>query len=129
MSKKLLIASTIALTSVVLAVPTASAQSPFSNSKQEACKGANLGSGGSCDKKTSEKKVNDLIATIINILSVIVGIVAVVMIIINGFRFVTSGGDSNAVSSARNGIIYAVVGLVLVAFAQVIVRYVVLKLE
>lgn len=128
MSRKLLLASLITLMVTIFVTPITSAQSPFSNSKQEACKGANLGSSGSCDKKTNEKKVNDLIATIINILSVIVGIVAVIMIIINGFRFITSGGDSNAVSSARNGIIYAIVGLILVAFAQVIVRYVVLKL-
>ncbi len=46
------------------------------------------------------------------------------MIIINGLRFITSGGDSNAVSSAKKGILYAIVGLVIVALAQFIVRFV-----
>lgn len=113
---------------LLMITPTAEAASPFSGSISDACEGANLGGSGNCDKKAQEKKINDVIATVINILSVIVGIVAVIMLIISGFRFITSSGDSNTVASARNGVIYAIVGLVLVAFAQVIVRYVVLKL-
>ena len=46
------------------------------------------------------------------------------MIIYGGFRYVTSGGDSGHVSSAKNTIIYAIVGLVVVALAQFIVQYV-----
>ncbi len=45
------------------------------------------------------------------------------MIIIGGFRYVTSGGDSNSVSGAKNTIIYALVGLIIVAVAQVLVQY------
>jgi hypothetical protein len=46
------------------------------------------------------------------------------MIIVGGFRYITSGGDSSNVSGAKNTLIYAVVGLVIVALAQFIVRYV-----
>lgn len=106
----------------------AGAQSPFSASKQEVCKGANLGSGGTCDSGVQEKRVNRLIGRVINILSIIVGIVAVIMIIIYGLRFITSGGDSNAVAAARNGLIYAFVGLAVAAFAQLIVKFVIKSL-
>lgn len=127
--KKLLINTFIAIGILTACSATLSSNyvyaGPFDASKSEACDGANLGSGGTCDKQTSEKKINDLVATVINILSVIVGIIAVIMIIINGLRFVTSNGDSNSVSSAKNGIIYALVGLVLVAFAQMLVRFVI----
>ena len=64
------------------------------------------------------------VKTVINVLSVVVGIVAVIMIIIGGFRYVTSGGKQESVTGAKNTILYAVIGLVIVALAQVIVRFV-----
>ena len=71
-----------------------------------------------------ESKLDSLLAKIINIISIIVGIIAVIMIIIGGFKYITSGGDSGKVSSAKNTIIYAVVGLIIVALAQFIVKFV-----
>jgi hypothetical protein len=84
----------------------------------------NLGATDCTVKKGSATKVNSLIADVINILSVVVGVVAVIMIIIGGFKYITSSGDSNNVASAKNTIIYAIVGLIIVALAQVIVRFV-----
>ena len=72
----------------------------------------------------NQEGINDLIATIINVFSVIVGIVAVIMIIWGGFKFITSGGDSGRVASARQTILYAIIGLIIVALAQFIVRFV-----
>jgi len=48
----------------------------------------------------------------------------VIMIIVGGFRYITSGGESGNVSGAKNTLIYAIVGLVIVALAQIIVHYV-----
>src|SRR5207253_11297748 len=64
------------------------------------------------------------VKTVVNVLSVVVGVVAVIMIIIGGFRYITSGGKQESVTAAKNTILYAVVGLVVVALAQVIVRFV-----
>ncbi len=75
----------------------------------------------------SEENLNGVISRIVNLLSVIVGIVAVVMIIIGGFKYITSGGDSGSITSAKHTIIYAIVGLIIVALAQVIVRFVLSK--
>lgn len=72
----------------------------------------------------SADNLNTLIGNIVNIFSVIVGIVAVIMIIVGGFRYITSGGDSGNVTGAKNTILYAIVGLVIVALAQFIVRFV-----
>jgi hypothetical protein len=72
----------------------------------------------------SSEKLSAIIKTIINILSVVVGVVAVIMIIFGGLKYITSGGDSSNVSSAKNTIIYAIIGLVIVALAQFIVRFV-----
>ena len=71
--------------------------------------------------------MNGVINTTINVLSFVVGVAAVIMIIINGLRFVTSSGDPAKVSSARDGILYAVVGLVVVLLSQTVVKFVVNK--
>jgi hypothetical protein len=98
------------------------------------CKDATLNAQGRCiDNATGgqinrkfcpEGRLNDVITNIVNVLSVIVGIVAVIMIIIGGFKYITSGGDSGSITSAKHTIIYAIVGLVVVALSQFIVRYV-----
>lgn len=75
----------------------------------------------------SNDGLNDLIAKIINIISVIVAVVAVVMIIFGGFKYITSGGDSGNVTGAKNTILYAIIGLVVVALAQFIVKFVLTK--
>ncbi len=61
---------------------------------------------------------------IVNVFSVIVGVIAVVMIIYGGLRYITSGGDSGKITNAKNTIIYAVIGLIIVALAQFIVQFV-----
>jgi hypothetical protein len=69
-------------------------------------------------------KVTNIIKTIINIVSVVVGVIAVIMIVFGGLKYITSGGESSNISSAKNTIIYAIIGLVVVALAQFIVRFV-----
>lgn len=51
--------------------------------------------------------------------------IAVLMIVIAGFRYILAHGDSNAMAQARNSIIYAVVGLVVIMAAYAIVTFVV----
>ncbi|MBX4197632.1 hypothetical protein KW801_03715 [Candidatus Saccharibacteria bacterium] len=46
------------------------------------------------------------------------------MIIVGGFRYITSGGNPESTKSARNTILYAIIGLVVVALAQLIARFV-----
>ena len=77
----------------------------------------------------NSKTFDDTVASVIHVLSVIIGIISVIVIIIQGLRFVTSGGDQKTVQGARNGIIYAIVGLVIVAMAQTIVWVLLDKLE
>jgi hypothetical protein len=88
------------------------------------------GTGGPCQPGNTANgatKIQDIVTTIVNIFSVIVGIVAVIMIIYGGFKYITSGGDSGNITSAKNTIIYAIIGLVVVALAQFIVQFVLNK--
>lgn len=68
--------------------------------------------------------ITKFITLVVNIISIIVGFVAVVMIIWGGMKYVTSGGESGKITSAKNTIMYALIGLVIVALAQFIVRFV-----
>ena len=97
----------------------------WADSVTEACQGAGLQvSGGKCGGGSGDN-LDGVLKAIVNILSAIVGVAAVIMIIVGGFRYITSGGDANAVSGAKKTVIYAVVGLVLVAMAQFIVHFVI----
>ncbi|MDQ5886182.1 MAG: hypothetical protein QG628_579 [Patescibacteria group bacterium] len=80
----------------------------------------------SCDKTNgeAETKVNETIAKGLNLFSAVVGIIAEVMIIVGGIQYITTGGDSGNVTKAKNTILYAVIGLVVVALAQIIVQFV-----
>jgi cytochrome bd-type quinol oxidase subunit 2 len=90
-------------------------------------KGVCLDVTSTCDTSGSEDKVNGLITLIINLFSIVVGVVAVIMIIIGGLKYITSSGDSNNITSAKNTILYAIIGLVVVALAQFIVKFVLNK--
>jgi hypothetical protein len=79
------------------------------------------------DSSAATNKVNTILKLVINIFSLVVGVVAVIMIIIGGLRYILSGGDSGNITAAKNTILYAVVGLVIVALAQFIVRFVLAK--
>jgi len=97
------------------------------------CAGANLNFGSTCQaggvgNDQAVTKINNIIHLIINTLSAVVGVVAVIMIVVGGFRYITSGGADTSVSSAKNTILYAIIGLVIVALAQFIVRFVLGKI-
>lgn len=68
--------------------------------------------------------LTNLIKTIVHVMSVIVGVIAMVMIVFAGFKYITSGGESNKIANAKNTLIYALVGLIIVALAQFMVRVV-----
>ena len=81
-------------------------------------------SGDCTDTEDGEDRVIGIVRTVINVLSLLVGSICVIMIIVGGFRYLISGGDSNGVTAAKNTIIYAIVGLVIVLLAQALVRFV-----
>lgn len=80
-----------------------------------------------CDGEDSGDRANELIRLIINIFSAIVGVISVIMIIIGGAKYITSGGNDSNVAGAKNTIMYAIIGLIIVALAQVIVQFVLKK--
>jgi cytochrome bd-type quinol oxidase subunit 2 len=101
---------------------TAIAQSAKDEIQRGACEVAGR---TNCDEGTSTRSLNETIVQVVNILSLVVGIVAVIMIIYGGFRYITSAGDTTRTAAARSTILYAVIGLIIVALAQVIAKFVI----
>lgn len=73
--------------------------------------------------------VTKTIQTVIRMFQIIVGLISVFMIIFGGLKYITSGGSDAAVKSAKNTILYAVIGLVIVAIAEAIVQFVLKRFE
>ncbi len=65
---------------------------------------------------------DDLYLVFINGFFGIVGILAVLMIVINGVRYMTAGGNDEQAESAKSGLQYAVGGVIIVILAYVLVR-------
>jgi hypothetical protein len=97
--------------------------------KKQACEalGVANGTGSTACDTSGQPDVNSTLKLAINAFSLVVGFAAVIMIIVGGFKYVTSQGESANTAGAKNTILYALVGLVVVALAQVIVRFVLTK--
>ena len=71
--------------------------------------------------------VDDIISKSINFALMAIAIVSVFMLILGGFKYTTSNGDSAKVTSAKNTIMYSLIGLLIAIFAYAIVNFVVNK--
>ncbi len=60
----------------------------------------------------------------INIMLFIIGIISVIMIIFSGIKYATSAGAPDKVKSAKETMLYSVVGLVIALFAYALVNFV-----
>jgi hypothetical protein len=127
--------STITFVSGSLAT-VAYAQEATSTTDRSTSTGAiNCGSTGdltgqNCQPTSSaDAKINNTVKLSIQVFQVIVGLVSVFMLIAAGLKYITSGGDSSGVGAAKNMILYAVVGLVVVALAQVVVAFVLNRVD
>lgn len=89
------------------------------------------GIGGAAKCAQGEGQSTDLFGeagvftTITNVLLFIIGAIAVIMLVIGGIRYTVSGGDQAAVTSAKNTILYAIVGIIVAILAYAIVNFVV----
>ncbi len=122
--KRTIISTLVLATGLLFALPAATPVfADQSASKSAVCEGIGVtdGSGGCSDSGGS---LDDAIKLAINILSLVAGIAAVIMIIVGGLKYITSNGDAGNAASAKNTILYAIIGLVVVALAQIIVRFV-----
>ena len=61
---------------------------------------------------------------ILQTVTLLTGAISIIMVIVGGFRYIISGGDSAATKAAKDTILYAVIGLAVTIFAQTIITFV-----
>jgi hypothetical protein len=120
------------LVPVAVSMPVSAAYNPLGG----ACTaGKNAGNGGDnaavCSADGSKNPLtgpNGVIRKASTLLAVIASVTAVILLLLGGFRYITSNGDTQKTTSARNTVVGALVGLAIIAMAQGIVIFVVSKL-
>ena len=107
---------------------------PQVHGQQDQCDTDNLSiaSGAGCaqgeDQPANLFGAGGIFQVVTNILLFLIGAISVIMLIIGGIRYVVSGGDSSAVSAAKNTILYAIVGILVAFLAYAAVNFVITQL-
>lgn len=96
----------------------------YADTKADICQGVGIADGSTGCAENGGLTVQGAVRTAIRLLSYVAGIASVIMIIIAGVRYITSNGDPSGIKSAKDAIIYAIVGLIVVAISQAIVKFV-----
>ena len=86
--------------------------------------GSDAAAGDTQQGTTLFGEENSIFRTITNILLFLVGAISVIMLVIGGIRYVVSGGDQQAVTNAKNTILYAIVGIIVAFLAFAAVNFV-----
>jgi hypothetical protein len=89
----------------------------------DVCKEVNKAQG------SATNPVISVIKAAISIIAYVIGVAAVVGVIVSGIRLVTSGGDAGSVATARSGLIFSLVGIMVAIFAQLIVVFILSKIQ
>lgn len=115
---------------VTTLVPSLSLADSSSSSCADTSSGQNLTiqNGANCAKGTSNTTSlfgpGGTFSVIADTLIFIVGAVAVIMLIIGGLRYVISQGSKEGVASAKDTILYSIIGIVVAILAYAIVNFV-----
>ncbi|MFC2605726.1 hypothetical protein FBF28_00100 [Candidatus Saccharibacteria bacterium oral taxon 488] len=107
---------------VVATLALAFATVPIAHADYNLDKGISDSKGDRVAEKVDDPQ--QLVKGIVNGILYFVGILSVIMLIWGGILYTTSSGDSNKVTTAKNTIMYAVIGLVVAIFAYAIVNFV-----
>jgi Na+-driven multidrug efflux pump len=70
----------------------------------------------------------NLLQVLFQFIFIFASVIAIIMVLYAGIQWVISGGDKTKIESARNRLVYALVGLVIVVLAFFIVRTVIMLL-
>lgn len=71
--------------------------------------------------------VDNALAAAINVFGLIIGFAAVIMMMLGGYKYITSSGDANKAAQAKSTILYALIGAALVITSQLLLRFVIAK--
>lgn len=122
--KSLVAATLVLLSTFALPVQFAGAQADFFRGCESAP------NTEFCKQTAREKSRNRILGSdgiltrVARYITFVTGAISVILVIVGGLRYVISGGDSNGIKTAKDTIIYALVGLVISIFAYAIAAFV-----
>ncbi len=73
--------------------------------------------------ETAESFAKQTIPTIINAFLVLIGIVAAIYLVLGGLRYIRSEGDEGEAEKAKNTILSAVIGIIVIGLSALIVNF------
>ncbi len=122
--KKLMLVLTFVLGAGLAVVPPALAASDPTTIIGHACDDAGFLPG--CDDgQKLDAGSPTVLQKIVNVFLFSGGIVAFIFVIIGGLRYITSTGDSTRIESAKNTLLYAIIGLIVTIVAVPISAFVI----
>ncbi len=81
--------------------------------------------GISCTGSENTESFMQTIINIVNVLLTLIGIVAAIYLVLGGVRYILSEGEEDQTKKAKNTIIYAVIGIIVVGLSAMIVNFVI----
>ena len=72
-----------------------------------------------------DQSIGSIVSFLVSFIIVIAFLAALLFIVIGAFQWITSGGDKQKVADARNHIIAAIIGLIIIALSFVIINVVI----
>jgi hypothetical protein len=66
---------------------------------------------------------NSLLGKIMTWVLAVIFLIAFIYLIMSGVKYITSGGDAGKATEARNGVLNAIIGIVIVLLAYVILQF------
>ncbi len=87
--------------------------------------GVTAPNGGTAGCAVPISSFNELFGNVLGIIVPFAGVGLFIMLMIGGFKYITSGGNPKALESAKATITYAVIGMVLVAGAYLVIELIV----
>lgn len=109
------------LTLVLALVPYGVSTALGGAAVNDACNGLSQVGPDGC--ATNGKQVDNVLKTVVSIISYVVGVIAVIMIMVSGISYMTSAGDAQKITNAKKGLIFAIIGIIIAVAAQVIVNF------
>lgn len=72
----------------------------------------------------AETQFNQVFGQIVGVVLTIAALVAFFYLIVSGFQYITAGGDAAKAQTARQGVINALIGIVIILISYLVLRYV-----
>ena len=74
---------------------------------------------------TAQGGLIQAITTIVNILLILAGIIASLYLLYGGVQYITAAGDEDKAGTAKNTILYALIGLIVIGLSAAVVNFVI----